>query len=144
MESFTVRLGELAQAEPALGRLAKKELPLKVSFHVARLCRKVASEFRLFEEQRAALVRRLGEPMGTNGDMRVAPQHLAEFISQVDEVAAVVVTIDCPPLTRAELEGVPQLALSPEDLLLIEPFLREGTDGHGDAVPDRDRAGGGA
>jgi hypothetical protein len=126
---ITLTLAQLIEAAPAFTRLARKELPLKVALHIARVYRQVVAEQQAFEEKRLQLVMKLGQRVNGTPQVRVAPEHIPEFSRQINEAAAVELRLDCQPLTWADLQGIEDLRLPAEDLILLGPFMADRPDG---------------
>jgi hypothetical protein len=127
--TITASLGALADAEPALERLAGEKLPFQTAYRVAKLKRAVAEETRHFYEQRNALVREHGQarPGGGPDDVHVLPTMPSwpTFVAKVTELAAVQATI---PLWPLDLTTVPGLTIAPSDVLLLEPLILDGVE----------------
>jgi len=121
-------LGGLAEAEPALARLAAIKLPYAAAYQVAKLTKAVAEELRHFHEQREALIREFGTSRPSTPDERARGgdetviQVLAsgprwgEFLAQARELSLVPVTLQVPPF---DLATVPNLEIAATDLLQL-------------------------
>jgi hypothetical protein len=102
---LTMTLGELVDAEPALGRLLEVRLSAQLAYNVAKLSKVVQKETKHFQEQRDALIRELGEPVpdDPNGAVRVTMANTPDFLRRVQELAAVETTLTVVPLKLADL-----------------------------------------
>ncbi len=118
-------LGQLADAEPALARLAAAPLPIAAAYRVAKVSRAVAEELKYFHEQRNTLVRDHGTPVDGTDEIRVlqTSDKWGTFVDRVRELAAVPVTLTIAPL---DLTTIPDLRMSPADLLLLGPLVADG------------------
>ncbi len=121
--TISATLGQLADAEPALGRLASEKLPFQVSYRIAKLARAVAVETKHFHDARNALVREYGQAKSGGADeMHVTPDmpNWSDFVTKVVELAAVEATIPLWPIDLTTVEG---LTISAGDLLLLGPLV---------------------
>jgi hypothetical protein len=122
-------LGQLAEAEPALARLAAEKLPFRTAHLIAKLAKAVAEETKYFHEERNALVKEFGEvkPGGTPDEIQVGPTMASwpAFVAKVNELVAVPVTIPLAPidLTTLAPEKLDKLEVSAADLLLLDGSL---------------------
>lgn len=117
-------LGQLAEAEPALARLAAEKLPFQTAYRVAKLAKAVGEETKHFYDQRNALVKEYGEPKpgGTPEEIQVLPSSpmWPEFVRKVQELVAVAVTVPLAPVDLASANG---LQIAATDLLLLGPLV---------------------
>jgi hypothetical protein len=134
MQTITVTLGALVDAEPALAKLTSVKLDAKTRYHAVKLARLVAAETKHFSEQRHDLVKELGEEREPTGAERarfgpdkiseVKPAQLLEFRARIKELADVSVTIPWGPVTSSMLESYPEFTGA--DMLALGPlFLLE-------------------
>jgi hypothetical protein len=124
-----VTLGYLAEAEPALARLAAEKLPFKTAHALAKLAKAVADETKYFHEQRNALVKEHGEvkPGGAPDEILVGPTMAGwrAFVAKVNELVGVPVTLALDPidLTTLDPKVLDRLETSANDLIVLGPFL---------------------
>ena len=112
--------GVLANAEPALIRLAEVRLPFKVSYVVGKLIRAVAAEMSYYHTQREVLVRQYGEPQGDQ--IVVSPANMSAFVTDITGLGAVTVTLTVAPL---DLSTLATIDITPGDLLTLLPLSAE-------------------
>ena len=105
-------LGHLANAEPALARLAAQRMPAKAAYVAAKLVRAVADEVKHFHAQRESLIRELGKEQ--DGRIEVQPANLPDFVTRLNELARVEVELAASPVDLACVTDI-----TPEDLLLL-------------------------
>ncbi len=129
-------LGALAEAEPALKRLASIPLSAKTGYHLAKLIRLVDQETKHFWEKRNALITELGEARdatpaekaaGERGrplEIRMSSKNYPDFEKRMKELAAVEVSLDWSPLGLSALEGK---ELSAADVLALTGLLVDDT-----------------
>jgi len=119
-------LGALVQAEPALGPICALKLSAKAAYHLKKLAQLVAQETKHFHEERDALIKQLGNPR-EGGGFEIAPDTDAfkAFVVQVNELAAIDVTIPWSPITLAMLGDA---TVSAADLQMLGPLFDEPED----------------
>lgn len=139
---ITMTLGELVDADPALGKLGRiktKDLPapnaVKTEYHLRRLLKKVKSELKHYSEAQKEWFEELGaertstafeeQRTGLRKIMEILPQNQVLFRQREKEQRAIVVTIDWNPLDPADIRGVGELTV--EDLVLLGPLVQGGT-----------------
>lgn len=122
-----VTLMQIAAAMPVFSALASEKLPVKSAFRIAKLGRAVGYEYALYEQQRIALVNRLGEKKkDTEGnetdEIEVTQNNLPEFCKEMTPLNAMEVEIKEQPL---RLEDFGTLALTVADMVALEPFVTD-------------------
>ena len=116
-------LGALVQAEPALAPICALKLSAKSAYHLKKLAQLVAIETKHFHEERDALIKALGNPR-EGGGFEIAPDTDAfkAFVVQLNELAAIDVTIPWSPITLAMLGDA---TVSAADLQALGPLFEE-------------------
>ena len=115
-----MKLLELVTAREALQRLVSLELPAATAFQIARAARPIQIELQSYEQQRVALVRRLGEEK--NGQVTVPPEKFEEFNVEHQTLLDVEMELDITPLNPAILGEVP---VKPADLMALRFLFEE-------------------
>jgi hypothetical protein len=120
-------LGSLVNAEPVINELAKVKRSAKDRYHVGKLIEQVRKEVKHFNEERESLIKELGEERdptelekkaGQLGKLTsVPPTKFLEFITRLNEVAAVSVEIDDKWLLTQELLKDDLLSVDEENSL---------------------------
>lgn len=124
-------LGAIVDAWPALGRIAGRNLPILVAYHVKTLCRLLEPEAEKFNECRLAAVKELGRKRksteaeradGWEDEITVVEQgpNKVEFIKRINALRAQKVTVRAFPVPLALLGDADMTAA---DLLVLEPFV---------------------
>lgn len=150
--SISVTLQQLVIAWPALTIVFQsKTTDQKIIYDRKKLRKLVVEAIHHYEEQSEALVERFGTPRALTAEVRFTraqqgrtndkPEYAVmpsnprapEFFAEVRKLGAVVVTLECPPITRASLAGVP---LSSDDDDALDPLL-EPADAPDNADADR-------
>ena len=105
-----IKLRDIVAAREALQRLARLELRASVAFQVAQLLQQIEPHLANFEQQRQALVRKLGET--TQGDQIVVPperreQFEAEFNELLDLEIELTHLLDPATLIEGDVKITP-------------------------------------
>jgi hypothetical protein len=135
---ITTTLGQLVEADAALQRLATLKSPCATAYRLAKLCKVVSDETRLFYQQRLALIQEHGTERpatpeeaarGETTMWQVKPDQMAAYVGKLQPLAAEPVTLAVQPL---ELQGLGAIEVSAAELLALGPLL---------ADPDEEKAG---
>lgn len=132
MPTIETTIGALAEAEPALARVLAIKLDAKTRYHAMKLAKLVRSEVAdHLEAPRQALFQTLGvERQPTDAERarsgpspvrEVPPDKLSDFLTQLNEITAVPVTLQWGPLTTAMVE--PYADITGADLLALGPLF---------------------
>lgn len=128
---ITTTLGQLVDAEPALMRLAGQKMSAASAYKLAKLCKAVAEETKIFTEKRIEKIKEVGvsrqatpaeQARGETTMVEVAPPHMRTFLEHLGELASVPVTLDLAPLDLAALGAI---ELSAADLLALGPLVSD-------------------
>jgi len=86
--------GEIFEAKPALGKLIEKELPVKVSYELAKMGNKLNEQYNIIESVRNGLIHKYGEE--DNGSLRVkeGTKKFAKFVDEFNELMKQEVELD--------------------------------------------------
>jgi hypothetical protein len=122
MMKIKVSLKEIKQAEPALLKIIKTSLPVKVSYWISKNIKPIEAELKLIEEKRIELVKKYaidkdGKPIkqGVPADKMMDFQK--DFMSLLDEV----VEIEFNPIKMKDIEN--DVKLSSEEVLFLDKFV---------------------
>lgn len=108
-----MKLRELVATQEALQRLVSLELPAAKAFQITRAIRPILVELEAYEQQRIALVRRLGERDKT-GQVSVLPEKMAEFDNEIKTLLDVDIELEIPTMSPSILGEV---NIRPVDLM---------------------------
>jgi hypothetical protein len=125
-------IGKLAEAERALARVLDVKLDAKTRYHAMKLAKLVRAEVAdHLEQPRQELFKALGVERPPTAEERarsgpspvfeVPPEKTPELWKEVNDLAAVSVTIPWGPLTAAMME--PYTDISGADLLALGPLF---------------------
>lgn len=108
-------------ARPVLDELMKQKLPVRVSFKIALLLKRLFPVFEAFDEQRNAIIITMGVQDDT-GTYTVPPERTEEANKRIAELGEEIVVIEYPLIDIGLFQDV---SMTPSDLFLLEPFLTE-------------------
>ena len=120
--------GEIYGAIQALGELSSKDLPVKVSYWLARLNNKLNSAYKAIETVRTSLIKKYGTA-GPNGSFNINPEdaNWEPFATGFNELMAEETEIDVSPVNLPikiplEVDGKP-LAIKMSIFASLENFI---------------------
>ena len=117
-------VGNLQRPGP-LSKLARAPLPIKLSFRISGLLKRVQEELKVFEEKRIGLVEKYAKrnakgELPKRGGMKVADENLEAFQAEFNEMAGIEADIDFEPVKLSLLESV---NMAPNEIGLIMDFI---------------------
>jgi len=113
-----VTLGQVLEAQAALGRLSQERLPIKTAYWITKLVRLCTEEVKTFMEARSTAITECDVANGDTIDVR-RPGYAA-FKAKMDDLVAVEIDLAWTPLEYAKLADV---SIAAADLLALEPFF---------------------
>ena len=116
-----ITLGEIRIAEPALKQFNQKELPIKLSYRLAKIYRAVIEECQEIENERVKLIQ--ANSNGTpdvNGNYIVLPENMEAVRTKLEELFTTVTNIDFEPVSLKELGD---MKIKPDDLVVLDKFI---------------------
>lgn len=111
-----------------------RTFPVKVAYTVGKIVKKIESEWKESEKlwqdilERHAVKDEKGARIIENGQFKVTDE--AAFEKDARDFMALSFTIDWTKLTLNDLESLKEPALTPDELMALEPLIN-----HGDVVP---------
>ena len=133
--NMVITLGHLLNADAPLGRLMRAELPALAAYRISKFGRFLSQEVQAFNEQRNALIKKYGETRPTTIEeakagmgpeiTSVPPDRIEDFQRELFPLVDEPVT---SPL-RLKLSWLGDTKISSMDLLALEPFLDDDTQG---------------
>jgi homogentisate 1,2-dioxygenase len=113
-------LGELRKMGPALDRLAKKELPVSISYRVAKFLKKVSDELFVVEKERIKLIQRFGQMHGEEKKVIVPPDKMDTFQKEFNALLDEEVEIEVSSMDAKDFGSI---SISPQDIVLLERII---------------------
>ena len=117
-----MKLSTLVNSQQALKNLLELKLPIKVSYKISKLISRMEPDFKIFDEQKFALVKKLGLPTDTQGEWKVLPKNMTEFQEDLTKLLDVEVDLGYTrekPLEKIKLEDLGEVNISTQDLLSL-------------------------
>lgn len=113
-------------AKGPLEKLIEKELPVKVSFALAKLANKLSEAYATIEQVRTGLIQRYGEPNPENPEQSsVLPEHAGypKFVEEFNELMEQSVEVVIDVVTLPEMVDGVALTIEPSTLMALEKFV---------------------
>ena len=119
-------LGDAAR----LAQIAQKELPIKVSYAIAKNISKLETELKTYNAEREKLIEKYSEKdeqgktiVVENNQIKLQPELLSDWNKDIQELLAIENEIDIHAFSIEALNGY---SMSPSDLMLIDYMIEEG------------------
>ncbi len=113
------QLGEIRNMKDPMTILLEKDIPIKVAWNLTKLVKKFDIELGEIENFRVMLVQKFGDK-NDNGEVKVPPDKMDEFVNELNEVLGTEVEIDFTPISIDEFGD---LHLSTKDLLSLDKIF---------------------
>ena len=111
--------GDVFGTRETLPELLKERLPIKTSYWLARLTKKLQEHLQVIEELRMRLVKEYGVENAETHVIEVAPGKVGAFYTEFNEVLAQEIEIDFNPVELPS-DG---LNIEPRILLALDKFI---------------------
>ncbi len=105
----------------SLSKLVNQDMPVRLSFTLSKLAKNIQEEMKNFEEQRIKLVQKVGEKQ-EDDTYKVADNRMAEFNKELLDLLNIEIDVE-GKIPISEIEKVDSIALSPQDVLSLEPLF---------------------
>ena len=111
-------LKSIVDAKTTVQKLSEMTLPVKVSYGIAKLCRAMASELAVFNEERIKICEKYGKANEKENRYEFTPEGRANFDREYSELEAQEVELNVKPVK------IPcNVSLTAQDLLTLEDFI---------------------
>ncbi|WP_346879297.1 MULTISPECIES: hypothetical protein [unclassified Clostridium] len=113
-----------------LGAISQKNLPIKVSYAIAKNIAKIEAEIKVYNKERQKLIEKYsvkdeeGKPLIEDNNIRIAPEHVEDWNVNIKELLAIENEIDIHKFHIDELINS-KCDMSPAELLLIDYMIEE-------------------
>jgi hypothetical protein len=116
-----ITLGEIRLVEPALKMFNQREMPIGLSYKLAKLYKKFFEECQAVEAERIKLIKSLssGEE-DEQGNFVVLPEKTAEFREKFEELLKTETTIEFETISIEELGDI---NIKPDDLVRLDKII---------------------
>jgi hypothetical protein len=122
--SITVKLGILKAIEEPLIKLVKLELPIKTSYKLSKILKKIGQELADLEEERVKLVKKYGDQDDEAQSIQVTdPAKYEEFAKEFGELLQEEITLEIDPIPIDMLGD--SVTFSPAELAALEMLFTD-------------------
>lgn len=113
-----------------LGAISQKNLPIKVSYAIAKNISKIEAEIKVYNKERQKLIEKYsvkdeeGKPLIEENSIKIAPEHVEDWNRDIKELLAIENEIDIHKFHIDELINS-KCDMSPAELMLIDYMIEE-------------------
>ena len=113
-------VGEIVASSQVLQLIANTKMPVKTSYRLNKMLRKVSKEVEVYEEERKKIFDELGEEK-EEGSLQIPKDNMPEATKLFDELVSEEIEVELPEIT---LEHLGEMELTPLEMQALEPLLR--------------------
>lgn len=117
-----VTLAELKSIEPSLNKLIQMQLPIKISYRLAKVLKKISQELATLEETRHMLVKKYGELNEETQQIVVPNDKTQDFVDEMQIILDEIYELEFIPM---DIEEMGNVTLSPSDVVNLELFFED-------------------
>ena len=114
-------VGEIVSSSQVLQIIANTKMPVKTSYRLNKMLRKVSKEVEIYEEERKKIFDELGEEIGEEGTLQIPKDKMDEATELFEELVSEEIEVELPEVT---LEHLSSMELTPLELGALEPLLK--------------------
>jgi predicted Abi (CAAX) family protease len=118
---MTLTLLQIKNAEAVLNKLLTSPLPVKVSYRLSKIIKKLNEELTQFESSRQKLFEIYGVPNG-QGEIVVDEQNRTQFMKELNQLLAESVQLDD---IKIPLDDIEDIKFSAVEIAQLEPWIQE-------------------
>lgn len=119
-----IKLSQLLDVEKPLAELMEQQLPLKISYQLAKVLRKASDEMKEFYRLREELFKKLGIEE-EDGKFTIPDDKKEDFTKEIMELAEIEVDMaEFEPISVADFEGT-DIKMSPMQLATLDQFFKD-------------------
>ena len=115
----------------ALGAITNKELPVRVSYAIAKNINKIESELKVYDSQKQKLIDRYSEKgedgktlIDAENKIKIQDEYLDDWNKDIEELLAIECEINIHKFHISELENS-NCSMTPGELMLIDYMIEE-------------------
>lgn len=112
-------VGDVVSSAQVLQVVANTKMPVKTSYRINKILRKVSREIDIYEEERKKIFEEFGEEE-QQGMLRIPEKNMEEATTLLDELLSEEVEIELPEVTIDHLSSI---ELTPLEFQALEPLL---------------------
>lgn len=118
---MTLTLLQIKNSETVLNKLLTSPLPVKVSYRLSKIIKKLNDELTQFENSRQKLFEKYGTNDG-QGAITVGEQNQAVFLKELNELLSETVELDD---IKIHLDDIADIKFSAIEIAQLDPWLQE-------------------
>ncbi|MEW8993118.1 hypothetical protein [Clostridium sp.] len=113
-----------------LGAISQKNLPIKVSYAIAKNIAKIESELKVYNKEKQKLIDKYsvkdeeGKPLIEDNNIRIAPEYIEDWNRDIKELLEIENEVDIHKFHISELENS-NCTMTPAELMLIDYMIEE-------------------
>ena len=113
-----------------LGAISQKQLPVKVSYAIAKNISKIQAELKIYNAEREKLIEKYaekgedGKVKSENGSIKIQKEFIEKWNKDIKELMAIENEIDIHKFKLSELDGK-ACDFSPSELMAIDYMIEE-------------------
>lgn len=113
-----------------LGAISQKNLPIKVSYAIAKNIAKIEAEIKVYNKERQKLIEKYsvkdkeGKPLIEDNSIKIAPENVEEWNRDIKELLEIENEVDIHKFHISELENS-NCTMTPAELMLIDYMIEE-------------------
>lgn len=121
---------KIVKDAPVLGAISQKQLPVKVSYAIAKNISKIEVELKIYNTERNKLINKYaeldekGNPKIENGSIKLKKDHIEDWNKDIKELMAIENDMDIHKFKMSEFEGK-ACDFSPSELMTIDYMIEE-------------------
>ena len=115
-----VKLEKIVNGKAALSKLLNEPLPIKASYRLSKIIRKVESELKDFEAKRFELIKKYGAEDQEKQTWTVIPENVETFTKEINDLLSLEISLELDALHVEELGNA---SISATELLQLEGFI---------------------
>ena len=114
---------------PSLIEISKKQLPIKVSYAIAKNIAKIESEINVYNKEREKLIEKYAVKdeqgktiVDENNQIRIQEEHIEDWSRDIKELLSIENEVDIHKFSIDVLEGY---SMTPAELMIIDYMIEE-------------------
>lgn len=119
-----ITLSQVIDSQQSLHKLSNMRLPIGVAYKISKLINKLQPDLRIYEEQRAKLVKDLGEQTDKEKDLwTIKPENTAKFTEEIKKLQEIEVNLNFGEgkgLEKVKVDELGDVEVEPNDLVSLD------------------------
>lgn len=115
-----IKLVEIKAMMESLFKISKQNLPVRISYKISKLIKKLSDEWNFFEGHRQQLIKKYCNEENKEKIDDISPVKKEEFYTELNDLLEEGVEVDFALIKLSEIE---QISLSPLDMIRLEKII---------------------